>query len=101
MPEYAPTRMAELAPGVIAVEDASGECDALFDIEGWGFRNPELWGGQEPRSPTLGGRNLNVLEGLGRSSRVSNIGAMVGFARDHIVPKNGGVWHNEPIEFKF
>lgn len=33
MPEYSPTRMAELAPGVVAVEDEAGECDALFDTE--------------------------------------------------------------------
>jgi len=101
MPQYMPIRMAELAPGIIAVEDASGECDTLFDVDGWKFRTPEIWGGQGPKSPTLGKRNLNVLEGLGRRPPVSNIRTMVGFAKDHIVPKNGGAWHEEPMEFDF
>ena len=41
-PIYAPTRMAEIAPGLIAVEDKSGECDLYFDRARWEFYN-NIW----------------------------------------------------------
>lgn len=37
------TGMAELAPGVIAVTDDMGECDAYFLTSMWRFKNPEVW----------------------------------------------------------
>lgn len=103
MPQYAPTRMAELAPGVIAVEDKSGECDAMFDIERWQFTSPKQWErAPESESPRLKSMGLNVLEGAGRAPRVSTIEAMVGFAKTHLSPKGNEVWHNTPqvIEFE-
>ena len=99
-PQYSPTRMAELAPGVVAVEDQSGECDALFDVERWQFANPQLWE-RDPGSenPLLKKTGLKVLEGVGRAPQVSTIEAMVGFARSHLSPKGKEVWHNAPQFF--
>ena len=98
--QYTPTRMAELAPGVVAVEDESGECDALFDVERWEFTNPQLWA-QDPESesPLLKNSSLNVLEGVGRAPQVSTIEAMVSFARRHLSPKGKEMWHKTPQFF--
>ena len=100
LPQYSPTRMAELAPGVVAVEDQSGECDALFDVERWQFTNPQLWE-QNPRSesPLLKKNGLKVLEGVGRTPQVSTIETMVSFARNHLSPKGKEVWHSVPQFF--
>lgn len=97
MPQYAPTRMAELAPGVVAVEDESGECDALFDTERCKFARPELWRDDIPAM--LNGTGLNVLESASCSSPIRTVEAMVGFARDHLVP--AVAWHEEPKFFNF
>lgn len=100
MPEYSPTRMAELAPGVVAVEDQAGECDALFDTEQWQFTRPELWEGDpEHESPLLRNADLKVLEGVGRFPRVSSIEDMVGFARSNLSPKGDHVWRDTPQFF--
>lgn len=100
-PRYSPTRMAELAPGVIAVEDQSGECDALFDVERWQFTNPQLWerGSGVTPSPLLKEAGLEVLEGVGRAPQVSTIEAMVGFARSHLSSKGKEAWHSAPQFF--
>ncbi len=98
-PEYYPVRMAELAPGVIAVEDKAGECDALFDIARWQFTRPELWEptGSASESPILANRRLKVLSGLGRLPQVSTIEDMVAFAKTNLSP----CWHDTPQFFEF
>ena len=99
-PQYSPTRMAELAPGIVAVEDQAGECDALFDIERWQFSNPQLWE-QDPKSesPLLKKAGLKVLEGVGRAPQVSTIEGMVSFARSQLSPKGNEIWHETPQFF--
>lgn len=100
MPKYSPKRMAEIAPGVVAVEDMAGECDALFDTEQWQFTYPQIWK-QDPESesPLLRSTGLKVLEGVGRFPRVSTIEEMIGFARIHLSPKGDHVWHDTPQFF--
>ena len=99
-PQYSATRMAELAPGVVAVEDGAGECDALFDVEQWQFTNPQLWERDpESESSMLRNEGLKVLEGVGRAPRVSSIEGMVDFARQHLSPKENQAWHDTPQFF--
>ena len=97
-PRYAATKMAELAPGVIAVEDAAGECDVLFDITLWEFTHKELWAGLD-RSKMIEEEQLNVLEGIGRSPRVDTIEGMMRFAQSHLSPIGSHTFHPEPIPF--
>lgn len=102
MPEYTPVRMAELAEGIIAVEDKSGECDALFDKNKWGFSDPELWGvDPEDENSTLNALGLDILEGFGRSPKVRSINSMFIFAKAELSPKEGQKWHEEPKYFNF
>ena len=99
-PQYSAKRMAELAPGVVAVEDQSGECDALFDTAQCQFTNPKLWEREpESESPMLRKAGLKVLEGLGQAPQVSTIEDMVGFARRHLSLKGNQVWHDTPQFF--
>src|SRR3990167_375004 len=74
--KYAPVKMAELAPGVVAVKDISGECDTLFDTDEWRFTHPEIWD-SENLLPSLKKVGIGVLEGLGQTPRVSSIEEMV------------------------
>ena len=101
-PKYTPVRMAELAPGIIAVEDASLECDAIFDAAQWKFRHPELWEGDpENESPVLKSKGLRALEGVGRLPRVSTIEEMESFAKHHLTAKESLAWHDKPEFFEF
>jgi len=98
--QFAPKRMAELAPGVIAVEDASGECDALFDSDRWTFNAPEIW--EYPvaeESPLLRAAGLKILPGLGRFPEVNTIDEMVLFAKEQLSPKSGELWREVPEFF--
>lgn len=102
LPQYAPTRMAELAPGVVAVEDAAGECDALFDGERWDYTNPEIWESDpETKSLALTGAGLKVLEGFGVAMRVRSIETMMLFAQSQLSPKRQTAWHSVPQFFTF
>lgn len=96
-PQYSQARMAELAPGVVAVEDQSGECDALFDTKRWQFTNPQLWARDE--SPLLKNSGMNVLEGVGKFPPVSTIEEIVGFARSQLSSRGGEAWHDTPQFF--
>ena len=101
-PQYTPMRMAELAPGIVAVEDRDGECDAYFEKEQWGWTYPKLWeqpGTQE--SAMLRQAGLNVLQGIGRAPQVSTIEMMVDFAKDHLAPRGDQTWHEAPLFFEF
>ena len=99
-PAYAITRVAELAPGIVAVEDASGECDALFDQERWEYTYPKIW---EPPmgSAALKAENIGLLPGLGRAPHVTTIEEMVEFAQQQLMPKDTGtVWCTVPDFFE-
>ena len=98
--QYAPLRMAQLAPGVIAVEDKSGECDAMFDTTQWRWTQPEIWerGGE---SGGVGRANLGVLQGIGRFPAVRDIESMVGFARANLTAIGSHVWYAKPEIFDF
>ena len=99
-PQYSPSRMAELAPGVVAVEDHAGECDALFDVERWQFINPKLWERDpESESPLFKKAGLGVLEGVGKVPQVSTIEGMLSFARSHLSSKGNEAWHEVPQFF--
>jgi hypothetical protein len=95
---YAATRMAELAPGIIAVEDKSNECDALFDVTMWKYTDEELWAGMD-RTKMIMEEQFNVLEGVGSSNPVKTIEAMMGFARRHLSPIGRHSFHDQPIVF--
>ena len=94
-PQYTPTRLAELAPGVVAVEDRSGECDVLFDKTQWQYTTPDIWG--ESNSEILRRRGLAVLPGTGRYPPISTITDMVKFAHDQLSPMEHAEWHTAPM----
>ena len=100
MPQFAPHRMAELAPGVVAVEDLAGECDVFFDAARWVFKNPTFW---EPDyrsvSQSLQTSGLKILEGLSRIPQITTIEEMSCFAQQHIVSTSQEKWHASPIFF--
>lgn len=101
-PEYCPTRMAELAPGVVAVEDQSGECDVMFEKRLWRFTTPNLWRqARGSKSPMLHKTGLKVLQGVGRAPQVSIIEDMVDFAKRHLSPKGSHTWRDAPLYFTF
>jgi hypothetical protein len=97
-PQYMPKRMAELAPGVIAIEDEAGECDVMFNTEEWAFRYPDIWGDQKPM---LKGDNMSVLEGVACSRPIMTIEEMVVFAKRHLIPTRSAMWHPKPQFFEF
>ena len=100
MPQYLPTSMAELAPGVVAVEDESGECDAFFDTNEWKYSNPIVWEDAKKSEGYLFlTYGMKVLEGLGTVPKISSIIQMMGFAKTHISPTGVQTWHKEPIFF--
>ena len=100
-PQYTPTAMAELAPGVIAVVDQSGECDVCFDVHRWGFKDPQVWGPAESGSSQLRDAQMNILPGKGFSSDISDIASMAIAAKEHLSPKDDAVWHDTPQYFEF
>jgi hypothetical protein len=91
-PEFAVTSMAELAPGVIAVEDKAGECDVYFDAESWGYSFPEIWRGMD-QNPRLRDLQLKVLPGKGRFPPVSKIEDAMAYAMLQLYPR---LWHEAP-----
>lgn len=97
-PQYKATRFAELAPGIIAVEDASGECDAFFDPKVWQFASPKFWEGL-PESPVLQKMGLRVLPGAACAPTVGTVGKMVWFAKHNLEPVDNATWHAEPQFF--
>lgn len=93
------SRMAELAPGVVAVEDSWDEADVIFDLDRWQFKRPELWKpgvGMTP-SPMLAELNLQVLPGLARFPPMKSIEEIVSLAQDQLVATGGGAWHPQPL----
>lgn len=100
--EYFPTRMAELAPGVIAIEDRAGECDALFDPERWQFNHPRAWKPDPNRQiPLLQDSGMEVLQGVGGVPQISTIEEMVDFAKKHLSATRDETWHDAPQFFEF
>lgn len=91
--DYTPLRMAELATGVVAVEDANRECDAYFDITLWRFTHPEIWEAKKD----LNKLGLEVLEGLGCFPPKRKIEDMAIFARKELISK----WHDQPKFLEF
>lgn len=99
---YCPTKMAELAPGVVAVEDDSGECDVFFELDRWEFVYPEVWKRQkgEKIHKTLKKGRLEVLPGMGTSNRVTTIGKALAFAQSQLSPKDNETrWYDAPEVF--
>jgi hypothetical protein len=95
------TRTAELAPGVVAVEDVSGGCDALFDRSRWQYTIPRQWATPENRcgSPLLDDMGLGLLPGVGGMPTVKTIEKMVSFARKHLSAKVEVGWYETPRFF--
>ena len=93
-PGYYPVRMAELAPGVVAVEDGAGGCSVLFD--------PEQW---QPTYTYLGalmtkGIGLGVLYSvMSGATPVRTIKDMAVLAKDRLSQKRSQVWHDAPQFF--
>ena len=98
-PQYTPVRMAELAKGVVEVEDKAGECDALFNKALWRYTMPEIWEG--PEQEMLDSLNLAALEGAGTAPVVCTIEDMVAFAKRHLSPKGAHSWYDAPQFFDF
>lgn len=96
--EHRAERIAELAPGVVAVQDAGGECDAYFDVKCWQFIHRHLWDGL-PEKGALAKLELGVLEGVGRSPWVTTIEEMAEWAKEHLERSDGNqpAWHREPL----
>jgi hypothetical protein len=100
-PEYMPLRMAELAPGIVAVEDRAGECDAIFDMARWKYTMPEIWarGTDMTKAQQMEAAGLEVLPGIGRFPAVVEINGMMEFARRHLSPIGDTAWHQVPQFF--
>ena len=100
-PKFSPKKMAELAIGVVAVEDNSGECAALFDRNLWEFTMPEIWEKSIKNNDTPLSKDvkLGVLEGLGGMPTVRTIKNMVNFAKEHLSSKENQAWHDAPEPF--
>ena len=92
-PKLIPQRMAELAPGVIAVEDTVGECEALFDIKLWAFKDPKM---QHNGNHLANNFGLDVYESMGKEPHISTIKQMADFLKLHISPKGKQMWHKKP-----
>lgn len=102
------TRMAVIAPGLIAVEDTMNECDVHFDMDRWEFTYPDLWKMDTSTPGFTPGplrrlmrekHRIGLLEGIGQLPHVRTIEAMVSMARTHLRPKAGfePEWCDEPL----
>ncbi len=89
---YAIVRMAELAPGIIAVEDSVGECDAYFDIAAWDFVFPSVHK-PDKEDPELKSMGVQILPGLSFVNPARTIKEMKIAARNCLKPKQ---WHARP-----
>jgi hypothetical protein len=100
-PAFRASRTAELAPGVVAVEDVSGECDALFDRSRWKYAIPQQWAIRESRcgSSLLDDMNLGLLPGAGATRTIRTIEKMASFAKNHLSAKTGYGWYETPRFF--
>src|SRR3989338_9957681 len=75
--------MAELAPGIAAVYDASNEVDTYFDRKQWEASNHPLWG-NSLFPPGLEGTGIGVLQGVGSMPRISDFDQALGYAQRNL-----------------
>lgn len=97
-PDFVVLAMQEYAPGVVAVFDAFGEYDVLFDETRWAFARPEIWDAL-PEKPDLKALGVLVLEGIGQAPPPSDFGQMLAFAKRQLTSMVAA-WHETPVAIK-
>jgi hypothetical protein len=93
--------MAELAPGMIVVQDdyREGELDVFFDLELWGPKNPQLWG--DSLTPAgLMELGMGVLSCTSFGNRPRNFTQFLPLAQYTLMPRQDASWHPIPRAFK-
>lgn len=102
-PGYYPMRMAELAPGVVAVEDGAHGCDVLFDPERWQYTHFQyLWNKTLPKFKDVVPKSfsLGILQGVANGYiQISTIEGMVILAKTYLSSKGNDAWHDQPQFF--
>lgn len=97
---FTATTMAEIALGVIAVEDFSGDCYALFDVDLWRFDDKSV---AICKCPILQLYKLDVLAEMEVPGEITNISEMLVFAKARLVSTGRrfgrSPWYGEPRYF--